>query len=664
MYSTFEKPIRNYILGLIFFLSIAFCSAGVATASGCAGDCLLPRFTLAGTMSTGLPQYHLTSGDFNEDGHVDLILSGGRTQFKDMELSERYYGPAYLMLGNGFGAFGEPSQIMQITGGSATGDFNEDGHLDLVLRAEILEANEGISTWLLYGNGDGSFSAPLKLTQLVESGSQAFYTWYIVKDFNNDGHLDLAATAGPSAPLVQVLWGNGTSFDTSPYVTPDNNQIYWWKASLAVGDFYPDGRPDIYHTIWSWWPDDNTLLFYNLIGYGDETVTFWGKILSPMSCTSLAAADFNADGIDDLVASTAPGNFDGLGDKVQLFPVRYDAQLDDIEFLPGNAYSGGSWEVRAGDVNGDGKADVTTLKGVMTGNGDGTLNPLELFPLSQARLNNAVNMLQADINGDNKLDVVLLHSDAAISVLLNSTEQSPTGTDIDISIGDANFVFEEITAGGTTTVTPIDPASIGDVPGGFAVSDSVAYEIGTTATFTGSVTLAFKVPGPISQEDFNNLAILHNENGTLVDVTAATPARDYSTLTIYATTTSFSPFYLARRGSHIKSLFHQTKAYKRGSTIPIKLQMLNASNANMSSSSTSLVTRDLRLMSGNTMAPVEDAGNANPDYTFRYDSTLGGTGGGYIFNLSTKGLASGQYVLSFYVGAERSFFYTVKFEVK
>ena len=69
-------------------------------------------------------------------------------------------------------------------------------------------------------------------------------------------------------------------------------------------------------------------------------------------------------------------------------------------------------------------------------------------------------------------------------------------------------------------------------------------------------------------------------------------------------------------------------------------------------------------MNGNTLAPIDDSGNANPDYGFRYDSTLGGTGGGYIFNLSTKGLASGQYVLSFYVGSDRSFFYTVRFEVR
>jgi hypothetical protein len=38
-----------------------------------------------------------------------------------------------------------------------------------------------------------------------------------------------------------------------------------------------------------------------------------------------------------------------------------------------------------------------------------------------------------------------------------------------------------------------------------------------------------------------------------------------------------------------------------------------------------------------TAAPitVTDSGNANPDNNFRYDSTLGPSGG-YIFNLSTK----------------------------
>ncbi len=237
------------------------------------------------------------------------------------------------------------------------------------------------------------------------------------------------------------------------------------------------------------------------------------------------------------------------------------------------------------------------------------------------------------------------------------------GQNVMVQTTGADLTFSQVTTTGTTSVVPIDPATAGQVPGGFAVSSSVAYEISSTASFTGPVTLAFKVPGPISQTDFNSLAILHNENGTLVDVTATSPARDYTNLTIYATTTSFSPFYLARNGPHINPLFDQTKAHKSGSTVPVKVQVLDATNNNLSSASTPLTARDLRLLGGNTPAPVVDSGNANPDSTFRYVSTLGGTDG-YIFNLGTKGLAPGQYVLSFYVGSERSFFYTVKFEVK
>jgi hypothetical protein len=39
-------------------------------------------------------------------------------------------------------------------------------------------------------------------------------------------------------------------------------------------------------------------------------------------------------------------------------------------------------------------------------------------------------------------------------------------------------------------------------------------------------------------------------------------------------------------------------------------------------------------------------GNANPDNDFRFDATLGPSGG-YIFNLSTGGLASGTYSSQF-----------------
>jgi hypothetical protein len=237
------------------------------------------------------------------------------------------------------------------------------------------------------------------------------------------------------------------------------------------------------------------------------------------------------------------------------------------------------------------------------------------------------------------------------------------GTNVTIQSGDTAITFDSVSTAGITAATPIDPSTVGDVPSGFAVSELAAYQITTTATFTGSITIAFVVPGPISEADFNSLGILHNDNGVLVDVTATSPLRDYATLTIYATTTSLSPFYLVRKNPHVATLFDNNKAYKIGSTVPIKLRLLNASNANVSSSNVILTARDLKLVGGTSSAPVIDSGNSNPDNNFRYDPTLGGAGGGYIFNLSTKGLTAGRYILSFY-GGNNHFFYTVKLEVK
>jgi hypothetical protein len=77
-----------------------------------------------------------------------------------------------------------------------------------------------------------------------------------------------------------------------------------------------------------------------------------------------------------------------------------------------------------------------------------------------------------------------------------------------------------------TTVTPIDAATIGTTPAGFALSNGIAYQISTTATFSGAVILYFGVPGPISEADFNSLSILHNHDGTLEDITGGRRGSD------------------------------------------------------------------------------------------------------------------------------------------
>jgi predicted extracellular nuclease len=106
----------------------------------------------------------------------------------------------------------------------------------------------------------------------------------------------------------------------------------------------------------------------------------------------------------------------------------------------------------------------------------------------------------------------------------------------------------------------------------------------------------------------------------------------------------------------VVALYDQTKANKSGSTIPVKLQLTDAAGNNLSSPS--LVVH----VTGISPAPSGtdfDSGNANPGNNFRYDPVLGG----YIFNLSTKGFAPGEYTLSFTVTGD-PVTHTLKFVVR
>jgi hypothetical protein len=110
----------------------------------------------------------------------------------------------------------------------------------------------------------------------------------------------------------------------------------------------------------------------------------------------------------------------------------------------------------------------------------------------------------------------------------------------------------------------------------------------------------------------------------------------------------------------IVPLYDQTKAVKSGATIPIKLAVQDPTGAtNLSSFSLVVHATSLTLVSASTSGTLQDAGNANPDADFRYDSVLGS----YIFNLKTTGL-SGTYRLTFTVGGQADPSYAVEFEVK
>lgn len=134
--------------------------------------------------------------------------------------------------------------------------------------------------------------------------------------------------------------------------------------------------------------------------------------------------------------------------------------------------------------------------------------------------------------------------------LLTPNFSTPSGSDITVQSNVATVTFAGVSTSGATMVTPIVPASAGSLPNGYTISNiNVAYDITTTATVSGPITIAFRVLSVNNLEAFNNLRVLHSENGVLVDRTILSPdspAPDFNTRTIYARVDSLSPFVIAR----------------------------------------------------------------------------------------------------------------------
>jgi MBG domain (YGX type)/Bacterial Ig-like domain (group 3)/FG-GAP-like repeat len=176
------------------------------TVSGIEPDTTMKEFS-TGQADTGSTV--LISGDFNNDGHTDILFypKGGT--------------PA-LYLGNGDGTFttGPVPTFLNNTAWSGyennsqnwvMGDFNRDGNLDFV---------GGNPPQVFLGNGSGGFTAGQKLSVL----NVALLTspTILLDDYNADGYPDLAILRGlnpndSDACKVQIFFGKGDgTFTTGP----------------------------------------------------------------------------------------------------------------------------------------------------------------------------------------------------------------------------------------------------------------------------------------------------------------------------------------------------------------------------------------------------------------------------------------------------------------
>ena len=93
-------------------------------------------------------------------------------------------------------------------------------------------------------------------------------------------------------------------------------------------------------------------------------------------------------------------------------------------------------------------------------------------------------------------------------------EPTPTGNEVsvsaDLGLATVTTTFSNVTSGGTTTVTAMEPEDVGSLPGGFAVTGStLAFEVSTTAIAAPPFLVCFQVPTINDPLEFASLRVVH-----------------------------------------------------------------------------------------------------------------------------------------------------------
>ena len=156
--------------------------------------------------NTWISTVQIAAGDFNGDGHTDLIAI-----WND--------GSIHLYAGDGNGnlagaspnMWGDDSwSSMKLLG---AGDYNNDGHTDL-----LAEHSDG-TLYLYTGDGNSHLTAS---TQMIGGTSWATMQGIVPGDFNGDGLVDLVGVWADGTVHLYTGTGSGTLNAAGPNMWPDN----------------------------------------------------------------------------------------------------------------------------------------------------------------------------------------------------------------------------------------------------------------------------------------------------------------------------------------------------------------------------------------------------------------------------------------------------------
>ena len=331
---------------------------------------LLPADTLAvGTLrfdvrplDLGPGEVNLAAADVDRDGRPDLVAVSSEDGLLRVFRSR---GDGRFDAPRGFDAGANPTHV-------EAADLNSDGRVDFV----VANHETGYLTAML-AEEDGFRSSRIRID--VDPHP------HVVRAFDVDGNgtLDLVTDDRNRGGLL-VLYGTGSGqFGRSRTLVATGGDPY---LGFHVGDLNGDGKGDFVTPN----PDHTGLTLSRGDGWHEP------RRIRTTAPFGVAVADFDGDGVPDLLAASGEGG-------------------SDVEFRAGPGFEGrperipmdrGPKLIAVGDLNGDGIRDAT----VCTWSGQlllvlGGRGSLETHRVSWA--GNSWGLLLADFNGDGLDDVVV-----------------------------------------------------------------------------------------------------------------------------------------------------------------------------------------------------------------------------------------------------------------